>query len=100
MNGSKKYNDFFRLKGSKKEDQYKLLWTELIHILKIGPQSPNHKKLLLFIKNENSIETRDLDKMKRLNSQTTSHSPMSPPGSSDLSTKKKTQQMLLSSSNR
>lgn len=82
------------LKGSKKDEQYKLLWAELTHILQIGPQSPNHKKLLSFIKNESSAEKIE----KRLTSQMTS-SPMSPPGSSDLS-KKKTQHLLLSSSNR
>lgn len=89
----------FSLKGSKKDEQYKLLWAELIHIVEIGPQSPNHKKLLAIIRNENSNENRETDKLKRLNSQLTS-SPMSPPASGDLSNKKKAQNVSLASTNR
>lgn len=86
-------NDF-RLKGAKKDDQYKLLWAELIHLLQIGPQSANHKKLLTFIKNEN---VSDVNKeSKRLSTQMT-NSPMSPPGSSDHALSKKKAQHLLSS---
>lgn len=88
----------FRLKGSKKEEQYRLLWAELVHLLEIGPQSSNHKKLLTFIKNENVTEASK--EAKRLNTQTT-NSPMSPPGSSELAAnKKKTQHLLNSSGNR
>lgn len=99
------YFDFFlfvnRLKGSKKDDQYRLLWAELKHLLEIGPQSPNHKKLLLFIKNENisDTQTKDADKLTKRLSVQVSNSPMSPPGSSDVS-KKKVQYSLSSSGNR
>lgn len=87
---------FFRLKGAKKDDQYKLLWAELIHLLQIGPQSPNHKKLLTFIKNENVQEVNKDSKRTQM-----TNSPMSPPGSSDLTiTKKKTQHLLSSTGNR
>lgn len=91
-------NIYFRLKGSKKDDQYRLLWAELIHLLEISPQSPNHKKLLTFIKNENVTETNK--DSKRLNTPIT-NSPMSPPGSSEFAAnKKKTQHLLNSSGNR
>lgn len=91
--------DRYRLKGSKKDEQYRMLWSELVHLLQIGAQSPNHKKLLTFIKNENVTEqSKD---SKRLNAPM-SNSPMSPPGSSDMMTanKKKTQHLLNSSGNR
>lgn len=87
-----------RLKGNKKDDQYRLLWAELVHLLQIGPQTPNHKKLLTFIKNENVTENKDA---KRLNTPMT-NSPMSPPGSSEMmaANKKKTQHLLNSTGNR
>lgn len=90
---------FHRLKGTKKDDQYKLLWAELVHLIQNGPQSPNHKKLLTFIKNENvTDENKD---SKRLSTQVT-NSPMSPPGPSEAmaANKKKTQHLLNSSGNR
>lgn len=88
-----------RLKGTKKDDQYRLLWAELVHLLEIGPQTPNHKKLLTFIKNENVTDgNKDA---KRLNAPMT-NSPMSPPGSSEMmaANKKKTQHLLNASGNR
>lgn len=87
------------MKGSKKDDQYRMLWSELVHLLQIGPQSPNHMKLLTFIKNENVTEANK--DAKRLNAPT-SNSPMSPPGSSEMmtATKKKSQHLLNSSGNR
>lgn len=74
------------MKGSKKDEQYRMLWAELVHLLQIGPQSANHKKLLTFIKNENLSEgNKD---SKRLNAPM-SNSPMSPPGSSEMMANKK-----------
>lgn len=88
-----------RLKGSKKEDQYRLLWAELVLLLQIGPQTPNHKKLFTFIKNENMTEGKQ--EAKRLTTAMT-NSPMSPPGSSDMmaANKKKTQHLLNAAGNR
>lgn len=68
----------YSLLSSQKDEQYKLLWDELIFILQIGSQSPNHRKLLSFVRNEISTEAH---KMKRSISQIT-NSPMSPPRSS------------------
>lgn len=87
----------FRLKSNKKDDQYKLLWAELIHLLQIGPQSAQHKKISAIIKNEN-ISDANKD-TKRLSSQMT-NSPMSPPGSSEIISSKKKIQQIMSSGNR
>lgn len=76
-----------RLKGAKKSEQYRLLWAEIMHLLEIGPQSANHKKLLTFIRNENAPDGRDSDKpAKRATIQPAT--PMSPPGSTDVTKKK------------
>lgn len=81
------FNIFHRLKGTKKSDQYRLLWAELIHLLEIGPQTPNHKRFLAFIRDVSVGESSDGDK-KRPDTDT-GNSPMSPPGSFDLSPTKK-----------
>lgn len=93
------FNLLNRLKGNKKDEQYRMLWAELVYLLQIGPQSPNHKKLLTFIKNENVTDANK--DAKRLNAPM-SNSPMSPPGSSEMmsANKKKTQHLPNSSSNR
>lgn len=87
------------MKGTKKDDQYKLLWAELAHLLQIGSQSANHKKLLTLIRNENVTDTNKDN--KRLGTQIT-NSPMSPPGPSEMiaANKKKTQHILNASGNR
>lgn len=81
-----------RLKGSKKEEQYRLLWAELELLLELGPQSVGHKKILKLIKNDQSndkndsdVSMRDVDSAtKRLNNMSKiANSPMSPPGSSE-----------------
>lgn len=75
-----------------------MLWGELTHLLEIGPQTANHKKLLMFIRNENVGEGKETNKLKRLAAQTT-NSPMSPPGPTEAN-KRKTLASLNSQSNR
>lgn len=70
---------FDRLKGNKKDEQYKLVWAELELILENGPKSPGHKVILKCVKDYRSdsdpSDKSDLDRM---------NSPMSPPSSSEL----------------
>lgn len=89
-----------RLKGNKKDDQYRLLWSELELLLESGPKTPGHNvvlqcvrdcrsedRLRLADKNETDAAVRGIggnagDPSKRaLIIKATTDSPMSPPGS-------------------
>lgn len=77
-----------RLKGPKKDEQYRLLWSELELILQLGPQSVGHKKILKLIKNDQSSDKGDSDVTMRDADIATkrlkiANSPLSPPGSND-----------------
>lgn len=81
-----------RLKGAKKDEQYRLLWAELELLLELGPQSAAHKKILKLIKNDQSndktdsdVTMRDVDTATKRSTKMAniSNSPLSPPVSSD-----------------
>lgn len=81
-----------RLKGSKKAEQYRLLWAELELLLELSSQSAGHKSILKLIKNDQSsdkndsdVTMRDVDSAtKRLNNLAKiTNSPLSPPGSNE-----------------
>lgn len=94
-----------RLKGNKKDEQYRLLWAELELLLELGPQSAGHKKILKCVKNDQSNEKNDSDvtmrdadsATKRLNNTAKiSNSPLSPPGSNEHIALNKTKNINLS----
>lgn len=86
-----------RLKGNKKEDQYRLLWTELELLLETGPRSAGHNAILQCVRECRSedrlcfVEQAEGDAaVEALRGElshqaaafkATTDSPMSPPGS-------------------
>lgn len=70
-----------RLNVNKKEEQYRLLWAELVQIIESGPMTSGHKKILKMIKNDQYKNDNDVENApKRMK---LANSPMSPPGSND-----------------
>lgn len=71
----------------KKSEQYRLLWAELIHLLEIGPKTPNHKRFLAFLRDVSVGEGKESDnKQPDIDA---ANSPMSPPGTLELTPTKK-----------
>lgn len=68
-----------RLKGTKKDDQYRLLWAEMETVLESAPNSRGHQKILQCLRDCRNNVTEHKEQSK-----TTTDSPMSPPGSSEL----------------
>lgn len=91
-----------RLKGNKRDEQYRLLWAELELLLETGPNTPGHNVILqcvrdcraedrvsLVERNESDAAVRELEATRGEPSvrasiiKATTDSPMSPPGNSD-----------------
>lgn len=88
-----------RLKGSKKDDQYRLMWAELELLLETGPKTVRHIAILncvrdcrsddrlgLAEKTEADAAAREIEGSTKRASiiKATTDSPMSPPGNSEM----------------